>query len=163
METIKKEIPNRILFLDVDGCLNYTLWYYDDRNPGNLHGEEDVDPLCVDRINLICEKTGAKVVVSSDWRIESNWKKRLEKAGVKNIIDKTPITVFEQYGPCHHFTRAEEIEMWLLWHPEVKNYVIIDDLDEFDDAEQLEHFVKVNSYRGLSDENVEEAIKILDK
>ena len=60
----------KVIFLDIDGVLNYTKWYTDERNPGNLHGQEgDLDPLCVDRIIRICEETGAKVVISSDWRI----------------------------------------------------------------------------------------------
>lgn len=144
------------------GILNYTLWYYDDRNPGNLNGEEDVDPLCVDRINLLCEKTGAKIVVSSDWRIATNWQNRLERAGLKNIIDKTPITVFGQYGKTYHFSRGEEIQMWLESHLSVKNYVIIDDREDMQ-QNQLDHFVKVNSYYGFTDKDLEKALMILDK
>jgi len=52
--------------------------------------------------------------------------------------------------------------MWLDWHPGVKNYVIIDDRDDIEE-DQLDHFVKVNSYRGFSDENMEKAMLILDK
>lgn len=153
----------RVIFLDIDGILNYTLWYYDDRNPGNLNGEEgDIDPLCVKRINLLCEKTGAKIVVSSDWRIATNWQNRLERAGLENIIDKTPITVFGQYGKTYHFSRGEEIDMWLQWHPEVSNYVIIDDREDMMEH-QLNHFVKVNPYRGFTDEDMEKALIILDK
>ena len=41
----------KAIFLDIDGVLNYTKWYTDERNPGNLNGQEgDLDPLCVDRI-----------------------------------------------------------------------------------------------------------------
>lgn len=160
--------PSKIVFLDVDqlklvGVLNYDLWYYDDRNPGNLYGQEgDIDPLCVKRINLLCENTGAKVVVSSDWRISSGWQNRLEKAGLKNIIDKTPITVFGSYGKTYHFTRGEEIQMWLEWHPNVSNYVIVDDRDDMQ-QNQLDHFVHVNAYRGFTNEDLEKAIVILDK
>ena len=153
---------DRIIFLDVDGVLNYTLWYFDDRNPGNLHGEEDVDPACVERINFISDKMGAKVVVSSDWRIATNWQNRLERAGVKNIIDKTPITLWGAYGKTYHFTRGEEIQMWLESHLAVKNYVIIDDREDMMD-DQMDHFVKVNPYRGFTDEDMEKAMIILNK
>ena len=58
----------KVIFLDIDGVLNYTKWYTDERNPGNLYGQEgDLDPLCINRIIRICEETGAKVVISSDW------------------------------------------------------------------------------------------------
>ena len=143
--------------------MNYDLWYYDDRNPGNLYGQEgDLDPLCIERINLICEKFGAKVVVSSDWRISSGWQNRLEKAGLKNIIDKTPVTVFGSYGKTYHFTRGEEIQMWLEWHPNVSNYVIVDDREDMQ-QDQLDHFVKVNPYRGFTDEDMKKAMTILNK
>ena len=85
----------------------------------------------------------------------------MERAGLKNIIDSTPITVFGQYGECY-YTRGEEIQMWLYWHPEVKNYVIIDDRKDIM-KDQMDHFVKVNSFRGFSDEDMEKAMLILDK
>ena len=148
--------------MTVDGVLNYTLWYLDDRNPGNLYGQEgDIDPLCVDRINFLCDKFGAKIVVSSDWRIVSDWQNRLEKAGLKNIIDKTPITIFGQYGK-YNYTRGEEIQMWLDWHPGVKNYVIIDDRNDMM-GNQLDHFVKINPYRGFTDEDMEKSMIILNQ
>ena len=86
----------------------------------------------------------------------------MERAGLKNIIDKTPITVLGQYGKTYHFSRGEEIDMWLQWHPEVKNYVIVDDREDMMEH-QLDHFVKVNPYRGFTDEDLEKALMILDK
>ena len=75
-------MKNKIIFMDVDGVLNYTKWYYDDRNPGNLYDQEgEIDPECVRRIVNICEKTGAKIVLSSDWRINKCAIGRLERAG----------------------------------------------------------------------------------
>ena len=81
---------------------------------------------------------------------------------MENIIDKTPITIFGIYGSTYHFTRGEEIQMWLEWHPKVTNYVIIDDRTDFLD-EQKERFVHVNSYRGFTDEDLNLAITILNK
>ena len=83
----------KAIFLDIDGVLNYTQWYVSDRNPGNLNGQEgDIDPMCVERVLRICKETGAKVVISSDWRIswEGN-KMRLERMvhPRDNVIAKT--------------------------------------------------------------------------
>jgi len=50
--------------------------------------------------------------------------------------------------------------MWLQWNPNIKNYVIVDDRTDMMDH-QLSHFVKVNPYTGLTDENIEQALNIL--
>ena len=149
-----------VIFLDVDGVLNYTNWYYSDRNPGNLNGEEDVDPQCIERVNKLCEETNSEIILSSDWRIDDSAFSRLERAGLKKILDKTPIPVFGNYGATYHFTRGEEIQMWLEWHPEVTNYVIIDDRTDFMDN-QKSHFVHVDSYYGFTDEDYNLALTIL--
>lgn len=59
-----------------------------------------------------------------------------------------------------HFTRGEEIQLWMNMHPEVKDFVIFDDRE---DIEELNHFIKVDSYRGLTQQDVNKAIKILSK
>ena len=67
-----RDKETKVIFLDIDGVLNFERWYQnvDGRNPGNLNGEEgDLDPECINRIIKICNETGAKVVISSDWRI----------------------------------------------------------------------------------------------
>lgn len=88
------ELAPLVIFLDIDGVLNYSKWYTSERNPGNLNGEEgDLDPECINRIIKICNETGAKVVISSDWRI--SWygtQVRLARMGLDEnyVIDKTP-------------------------------------------------------------------------
>lgn len=163
----------KIIFLDVDGCLNHMDYYMSDRCTGNLHGEEgDIDPLCADRINKICHETGAKIVLSSDWRI--NWPHcidRIERGGIKKglIVDKTPehgwvcITSDSLADELKSWrTRGSEIEDWLSQHPECENFVIIDDRMDFTE-EQWEHFVHVNSMHGIDDDDVKFAINILNR
>lgn len=54
--------------------------------------------------------------------------------------------------------RKEEIKVWLYEHPEVEQFVIIDDdvIGAFDG-----HIVKTNVIDGLQDEHVEQAMQIL--
>jgi hypothetical protein len=159
----------KVVFLDIDGVLNYTQWYVSDRNPGNLDGKEgDIDPLCADRINLICEKTGAKIVLSSDWRI--NWPyciDRLEKAGIKQslVIDKTPEHMWvEHCGKdfLDYTSRGSEIDDWLSRHPECDRYVILDDRKDFTEEQKI-NFVHINSMYGIDDTDVDFAIQILNR
>lgn len=164
----------KVIFLDIDGVLNYPSWYSDDRNPGNLNGREgDLDPLCIDRVIKICEETSAKVVISSDWKLA--WvgtKIRLSGMGLSEnyVIDKTPDYVINRLDPHTYFTkdqsgyelsRGHEIDLWLSAHPECTNYVILDDRTDFTEDQQP-HFIKVDGDTGLTDDNVEIAIMTLN-
>ena len=152
-------MKNKIIFMDVDGVLNYTKWYYDDRNPGNLYGQEgEIDPECVRRIVNICEKTGAKIVLSSDWRINKYAIGRLERAGFPEglIFSQTPEFIWD----C---SRGEEIDIWLNEHPDTYDYVIIDDREDFSDEQKRFHYIHVNPYIGFTDKNMKDAICILSR
>ena len=86
------------------------------------------------------------------------------------VIDKTPEYIWknvgkedyfnENYEEIYEYSRGAEIDGWLKEHPEVINYVIIDDRTDFTD-EQKEHFVHVDSMWGITDKHVELAINIL--
>ena len=163
----------KIVFMDCDGVLNSTSFYVSDRNPGNINGQEgDIDPECLERVLRICNETGAKIVLSSDWRI--TWpgaRIRLERAGFPEglIIDKTPFAWGNDMSLKQYmlddiediYSRGNEINLWLKEHPDCTNYVILDDRIDFTE-EQQPHFVHVNPMVGLTDDNVDIAIMILN-
>lgn len=86
------------------------------------------------------------------------------------IIDKTPEYIWrclnkhdyfmDNYEEKYEYSRGAEIDGWLKEHPEVTNYVIIDDRTDFTDK-QKDHFVYVNPMYGLTDTHVIQAINIL--
>lgn len=155
-------MSSKVIFLDIDGVLNSQKWYISEKNVGDSKNTDyDLDPNCIFLINKLCEETNSKIVLSSDWRIDTGSFARLSRVGLINIIDKTPITIFGQYGPTYHFSRGEEIQMWLEWHPEVTKYVIIDDSEDFL-KEQLQYFVKTDPNVGFTNENYKQALKILN-
>lgn len=164
----------KVIFLDIDGVLNYTKWYVDDRNPGNLYGQEgDIDPLCVERVKRICQETGAKVVISSDWKL--SWGGTLARLGRMGlgedlVIDKTPDyailhlnphTYFTEDQAEYEFSRGHEIDLWLEAHPDCTNYVILDDRSDFSEN-QWPHFVHIDPMYGLTDEHTDIAIMTLN-
>jgi hypothetical protein len=53
----------KIIFLDIDGVLNNSKWLKENKN-------NPIDPAAVNRINVIMQKTDAKIVISSSWRIK---------------------------------------------------------------------------------------------
>ena len=164
----------KVIFLDCDGVLNSTFWYYSDLNPGNINGEDgDIDPKCVERVLKICKETGAKIVISSDWKL--SWpgaKIRLEKAGFPEglIIDKTPEAWSWGMSKRDYmlggddsvdYSRGKEIDMWLEKHEDVTNFVILDDRLDFTEDQQP-HFIHINPYYGISDDDADIAIMTLN-
>lgn len=157
----------KIIFLDIDGVLNHDQWYVSKEYQSLVEDENtelDIDPSCTKRIVEICRQTNAKIVITSAWRM--TWygtQFRLERGGIPNdlILDKTPEFFWVTVGNFDR-SRSAEINTWLEQHQgEVESYVIIDD-QPIAKGEQEKHIVHVNPHVGLTEENKELAIKILN-
>ena len=116
------------------------------------------DPICVARLKRILDATDAKIVLSSAWRMFGKEEFRrvwLERNMPSEIIDFTPKTPSGQ--------RGREIGIWLNDHKdEVESFVIIDD-DVFDmDVNHFDFVVQTTWDNGLTDGNVEHAIRVLN-
>ena len=159
----------KVIFLDIDGVLNCATSksFCIDADGRVIKG---VDSDKVKRLAKIVEATGAQIVLSSDWK--DGWSKyytsqkpshakyldnHLYKKGKLTIKDKTPITYKGTWF------RGEEILIYLKTHQDIENYVILDDVffDDFANKEIEEHLVLTNRKVGLTDSNVNDAIKIL--
>lgn len=159
----------KIIFLDIDGVLNSTQtcedWHLR-TGKGGYGGFFDEDDMAtdenvkwgqklVDNLRTIVEKTGARIVVSSTWRKHFTVPKFKEMFSVYGwegapVYDRTPLMRI----------RGQEIKWWVQKHkPEA--YVIIDDFDDFL-REQIPFFVETNPDIGLTSEDAEKAINILN-
>lgn len=146
----------KVIFLDVDGVLNN--WATKELTPDKYIG---IDDQLVEMLSKIVKLTDAKLVLTSDWKDDWNLQKpdgiyldnKLEKYGLK-IIART----FESYGS----RRGEGIRTYLKEN-KVDKYVIIDDTDFMDFTNELEErFVNTDPALGLTIEDVQKAIKILN-
>lgn len=133
----------KILFLDIDGVLNIL-------NSGGLYA------LNKKRLRIledIIKDTGAKIVLSSTWRKDNTAFRKLTRVlayrGLK-IYDVTPDFSYQPQKPLERAYRGHEIQDWLDRHPEVENYVIIDDDSDMKDS-QLRHFVQTDPNTGLTE------------
>lgn len=164
----------KVLFLDVDGVLNCSHTFQRRHNAWKetntpVKREEFAWPLghldeeLVPRLNDIVEQSDCKIVISSSWRISAEflyfggW---LVHRGFKYpdaIIDRTPSL------PMLDNSRGEEIKAWLVKHPEVTHYAILD--DDVIDIMPVHPYnvVETNGKEGLTDEKVKEAINLLNK
>lgn len=115
----------------------------------------NIDPRAVERLNRLTDATGAKIVISSTWRSDSNLQEVFNLVGIKEPIhDITP------YMRSRH--RGSEIQEWLDKQTEPYRYVIFDDDTDMLDS-QLPYFIQSDWLKwGLSDEDVEQAIHILN-
>lgn len=158
---------NKFIFLDIDGVMNSNLFYskrtqdkrYDEwikDHPKHIAwGACNIDPRAVKRLNRITDATKAKIIVSSTWRSDSNLQEIFTLVGIKEpIYDVTP------YVRSRH--RGSEIQEWLDKQTEPYRYIILDDDSDMLDC-QLPYFIQTDWLKwGLSDEDVEQAIHILN-
>jgi hypothetical protein len=146
---------------------------------------DDFDKKAIKILNEIIEETGCDIVVSSDWRLHAT----LEELGdyyISQGIIKRPIAVtdiFRDLFPKEwsvlrfpadlELERSMEINHWLENHPEVTNWVAVDDLnmsmeflgdrfsskDGFDKKPGLSNFVLTpKSSEGIKQSGIKEKI-----
>lgn len=152
-----------VIFLDIDGVLNSENYV---KKCGDAWTGDQLDPEAIARLNKLTTLGNASIVVSSSWRIIPG--------GVMSSHDMA--SLLNQHGvvapiigvtPYLDSDRAIEIDFWLQDHPEVKNFVILDDdrLEAKCDSEDPylnDRFVRTTWWTGLQDQHVERALKILE-
>lgn len=154
----------KVIFLDIDGVLNFNGCR---DKIGGIYFVND------DKINLlkeIIERTGAKVVLSSTWRIGwfdrddgketihaidfTKLEKKLKDNGI-TFLSRTPIT--------NDGYRGEEIRKWLeRWNGEkIDRFIIID--DDSDMKPYMDRLIQTSFNQGLQPNNVKKAVKLLNE
>ena len=150
----------KVVFLDIDGVLNSEDYVYSYREYGIA-----IDPTRMVLLKQIIDETNAKIVLSTSWR--EHWEKTPNECGkiglqINNIFSQYNLEILDK-TPNLRTRREQEIWYWLNKHPQVKNFVVLDDM--FLCAEFLDgHFIKTsNHFDGLDEADVEKAIGILNK
>lgn len=146
----------KVIFLDFDGVLNSAKYLAACGEFGVV-----IDPARMVFLKRIVDATAAKIVLTTSWR--EYW-----SAGTEDPTGKKIREIFRSYDlqifdktPMLHTRREEEIRAWLTGHPEVENFVVLD--DRLLGGDFLSgHFVKTsNHFDGLDAEDAEKAISIL--
>jgi hypothetical protein len=151
----------KVIFLDIDGVLTTDKQYYMNsqnyrkKNPwaNELRVYYPFDKGCVKIFNEILTKTGAEIVLTSDWR-RGRSLEQLDTIFKENGVIKSPIDV-----TCDDLVsissaaknRAYQIEFYLK-NNKVDKYVVIDDLNigEFMQfTNDDDKFVLTNDREGL--------------
>lgn len=156
----------KVIFLDIDGVLvtrNSIKYQY-----LNFPDETNIrfSKKAVKNLNKLIRLTGAKIVISSTWRLFHSLEKLqniFEEQKIKGKIIST--TSVEKATIEEDIPRGQKIADWLEQNPEVKQYVIIDD-DIQADCIQFHPFncVETSYKRGFSPEDrFNEALAILNE
>jgi hypothetical protein len=115
----------KLIFLDVDGVLNHSNAIGWKRTDESLDWRV-IDPDCVFEINRILRETGAKIVLSSVWRLSEEGTELITECIMEgSIIGKTP---WIQKKMDMFVDRKEEIKKWLSDNQmNIKAIAVIDD------------------------------------
>lgn len=154
----------KVVFLDIDGVLNN-----DKTNAKTPDGFTGIGNSQIKRLAEFVKQTGANIVLSSTWKDE--WDKNPERLTTDgrymvkkfrqvglSILDKIDESTT---GGSH---RGAAINLYLEKHPEIEDYVILDDFEfDFFQYENLaEHFVQTDGRIGLTASDVEKASAVLN-
>lgn len=170
----------RALFLDFDGVINNDdTWgpaIIPDPHPSGI--VLPIDPRCIAQLNDLVARSGAKVVISSSWRKFADWTQlapALARQGfVGEVIDETPDLIRDPTereawrarddgpvdGAYEKIERGMEIWVWLSRHPEVTEFVILD--DDADMWRLRPALVLTDPKTGLTAVDVETALVTID-
>lgn len=147
----------KVIFLDFDGIIT------------TVSSEFQIIPKKLEFIKTILDTTGAKIVLTTDWRTYDlqTTLKFIESAGftlndyVIDMVDRLWITSTKTNEFIPNVYRGIEIDYWLNTHS-VKNFVIIDDMPNMLLDYQSSNTVVINPDYGITKKDVNKIIKILN-
>ena len=144
----------KIIFLDIDGVLNNDKTVT--RTPDGYVGISD--NLCK-RLEKIIKTTKAKVVLTSSWKTNSSFQ---DLAYMRKRLNRHLALPIGQTHEKRAGLRGTGIKDYLETHP-CDEFVILDDyIFNFEEEGLWDHFILTDPMVGLTNENVEDAIRILN-
>lgn len=170
-----------VIFLDVDGVLNTNTSCNDNLTKYYQTGVWDIDIIeeKVALLAVIAKKYDCKIVLEA--ACKASWDPETGEMGDKvkylfelankygiEIIDKTPDLVKWTSNVSYtELWKENDIRVYLLRHPEIEHFCIIDDMDARDLEKVKEYVVKTDDRaatpeeEGLTERHIEEVGKVL--
>jgi len=119
-----------------------------------------IDPVATQFLHNICKEGNISIVVSSSWRANKDaCFNKLKEANLFQFLHSDWQTEQSEEG------RGVQIDNWLKAHPEVKEYIILDDVDYDMLPDQIKnnHFILCDSVDGMEYEAMKKVKKWADK
>lgn len=151
----------KLIFVDIDGILNCNT-----TRTVTFDGWCFVDDYLVERLKHIVDATGAKIVLSSSWRV--GWNRKDESKNepffnqLRDKLREYGMEIYDALPTPMRGRRGDAIREWfeLNKDKEIESYVILDDYRDM--GEFITHLIWINSSTGLTDADVREAIERLN-
>lgn len=151
----------KIIFLDIDGVLN------NEKHLELVANYRTFDPYSVHALNRALKETGAYIVVSSTWRYMNDvddFNERFKNAGIipDRVIGLTPTTTLDEKlaSLAGERTRGREISLWLQDHPEITEWIAIDDDTDMDPL-PISRVIPTSWSVGMNETHADAIISIL--
>lgn len=165
----------KICFVDFDGVLTSQ-----HETPGsyvNWQSEYGISLSCFDRLEEICIRTNAVVVITSNWRRfddDGKWS-YCTFDGVhafKNPLPKLKKILGKRYAGTlpkdKHINKSKALILWFEQHPEFDGKFVIFDDDKREGFESTtdyninKNFILTDPEWGLTNDDIEKAVEILN-
>ena len=141
----------KVIFLDFDGVIN------------NWTNSDIVDFHNVESLLKIIDITGAKIVATTSNKYSFQaYERKYECTGYYRyvkLLDEYGVEIFD-VTPLVSQNRELEIKTYLKIHPEIDQFLILDDDYVIDSLK--EHQVFLDLYLGIREEHIEPSINILN-
>lgn len=160
----------KVIFLDIDGCLTSEReGTYFNPDPAKYHPSKKV----MKQLMKLCDKTGAKIVMATNWRkfdIDGEW---VNKYGTYKNPLKEVQAFFGDYcigtlPRIRYINKAQATILYLEEHDDISSFVIFDD----DEREQYQNtyeygikdnFILVDITNGITEYDISKAKDILSE
>ena len=134
----------KVIFLDIDGVLNTSQTFINRYKKYYETGVYDleIDIFRLEYLKEIIDRTNAKIVLSSSWRLffEVNNNKVIPRTkkglSLYELLNKYDIEIYDITTKNNYLKREEQIDLWLNEHDSVDSFVIIDD-----ESSHLQRFI----------------------
>lgn len=161
----------KVIFLDIDGVLNSSVWNYSHQKEIDLGILVDCEKIKM--LSQLVHKTNAKIVLHSGWRFwfsDNMLPLRKESEILADMLldegirisEVTPDLTTDEIKRTLKFSKvkADEILAWLRGHDDISGWVVIDDLDLNNEIVR-QHQVKTDASEGLTWADILTAEKLL--
>lgn len=144
------------IFLDIDGVLNRETDAPASATASELWTSEDIDPAAVQLLNALVKLTGARIVISSSWRLHHSVPELISLLSQRGLSGEIVGATSKMSGE----SRGVEIRTWLRANARPNAaFVVLDDQAPSGGLDT--HWARTDPTLGLSEKDVEIAAEIL--